>query len=194
MSGVGSVVNLLECEVSAPEGLPPGLLHRRSSIRPDLGGRQIGCTVYEVAPGERLWPYHAHWGNEEWAIVVAGTPTLRTVDGERELRAGDVVAFAEGEAGAHSFANRQRRRARVAIFSTLRHGTTRLSGQRQDRRRPAVRTGATSDAATPSTTGTASSRLIRTAIGSPTVDSPGLREPYAFVTRCAGRASSAHVP
>jgi uncharacterized cupin superfamily protein len=110
--------------VSAPEGLPPGLLHLRSSIRPDLGGRQIGCTVYEVAPGERLWPYHAHWGNEEWAIVVAGTPTLRTVDGERELRAGDVVAFAEGEVGAHSFANRSAAGMRIAIFSTLRHGTT----------------------------------------------------------------------
>lgn len=117
-------MNLLACAVNDAEGLPAGFVHLRSSIRPGLGGEQIGCTVYEVAPGERLWPYHAHWGNEEWAIVVAGTPELRTVEGERELRAGDVVAFAEGEAGAHSFANRSAAVMRVAIFSTLRHGTT----------------------------------------------------------------------
>jgi uncharacterized cupin superfamily protein len=68
-----------------------GVRHRRG--RPALGGQQIGCTVYELPPGERLWPYHGHWNNEEWAIVVSGTPTLRTPEGERELRVGDVVGF-----------------------------------------------------------------------------------------------------
>jgi uncharacterized cupin superfamily protein len=79
--------------------------------------------VYEVDPGKQLWPYHLHWNNEEWLIVVAGTPTLRTPEGERELRAGDLVAFNEGDEGAHTLYNRSDATFRVAMFSTLRQGS-----------------------------------------------------------------------
>jgi uncharacterized cupin superfamily protein len=116
-------VNLRDCEVQVQEELQDGFRHLRASIRPEIGAEQIGCTVYELPAGERLWPYHGHWNNEEWAIVVSGTPTLRTPEGERELRAGDVVAFAQGEAGAHTFTNGGDASARIAIFSTRRHGT-----------------------------------------------------------------------
>ena len=70
-----------------------------------LGGDLIGCSLYDVDPDNQLWPYHYHWNNEEWLIVVAGTPTLRPPEGERELRAGDAVGFVEGEAGAHTLIN-----------------------------------------------------------------------------------------
>lgn len=110
-------------------------------MREALGGELIGCSLYEFDPGEQLWPYHYHWNNEEWLIVVAGAPTLRTPEGERELRAGDVVGFAEGEAGAHTLYNRGGMPARVAIFSTLQHGTVVYpdsdklgAGPRHDRR------------------------------------------------------------
>jgi uncharacterized cupin superfamily protein len=55
--------------------------------------------------------------------VVAGTPTVRTPEGERELRPGDVVAFPEGEEGAHTFLNHSSESARVALFSTLNRST-----------------------------------------------------------------------
>ena len=84
----------------------PGFRLRGTSIREALGGELIGGTLYEFDPGEQLWPYHFHRGNEEWLVVVAGTPSLRTPDGERELRPGDVVGFPEGEAGAHTLYNR----------------------------------------------------------------------------------------
>jgi hypothetical protein len=29
-----------------------------------IGGELIGATMSEVAPGSRLWPYHAHYLNE----------------------------------------------------------------------------------------------------------------------------------
>jgi uncharacterized cupin superfamily protein len=54
---------------------------------------------------------------------VSGTPTLRTPEGERELRAGDVVSFVQGEAEAHTLYNRSSEPARVAFFSTLRPGS-----------------------------------------------------------------------
>lgn len=83
-----------------------------------LGAEILGCSLYDLPPGEQLWPYHFHLGNEEWAVVVDGQPTVRTPDGERELVPGDVVAFPEGEDGAHTFLNHGAADARVALFST----------------------------------------------------------------------------
>lgn len=88
-----------------------------------LGAELLGCSLYDLPPGEQLWPYHFHLGNEEWAVVVAGSPTVRTPDGERELVPGDIVAFVEGEAGAHTFLNRGSEDARLAMFSTLNRST-----------------------------------------------------------------------
>jgi uncharacterized cupin superfamily protein len=116
-------VNLRDAEL--PERVDePGFHHREASIREPLGGELIGASLYEFDPGGQLWPYHYHRNNEEWLIVVTGTPTVRTPEGERELRAGDVVGFPDGEAGAHTLYNRSGGPARVAIFSTLRKGST----------------------------------------------------------------------
>jgi uncharacterized cupin superfamily protein len=97
-----------------------GFRWRGAALGPRIGAQRIGCSVYELEAGERTFPYHVHWGNEEWLLVLAGAPTLRAHDGERELRAGDLVAFPEGPEGAHQVENRSAEPARVAIFSTLR--------------------------------------------------------------------------
>ena len=88
-------------------------------VGPRIGAELIGGSVYEVAPGKKLWPYHTHHGNEEWAIVVRGRPTLRTPEGERELQEGDVACFPRGRAGAHQMLNRTDEPARVLMLSTL---------------------------------------------------------------------------
>lgn len=115
-------MNLADAPLQAREA-PSRFEHRSASVREALGGEQIGCTLYEVDPGRQLWPYHFHWNNEEWLVVVAGAPTLRTPAGERELRGGDVVAFPEGEAGAHTLVNGSDAPFRVAIFSTRNQGS-----------------------------------------------------------------------
>ena len=51
--------------------------------------------------GERTYPYHFHYGMEEWLVVLSGSPTLRVPDGERVLRPGDVVCFPTGPDGGH---------------------------------------------------------------------------------------------
>jgi uncharacterized cupin superfamily protein len=60
-----------------------------------IGGELIGATMSEVEPGNKLWPYHTHYLNEEWVIVLRGEPTLRTPEGEHELKEGDVVCSGE---------------------------------------------------------------------------------------------------
>ena len=115
-------MNLRRAELTECE-MPAGFEHARASVREALGGELIGCSMYEVPAHTRLWPYHYHVGNEEWLVVVAGTPTLRTPEGERELVVGDLVAFPEGEAGAHTLTNATAEAVRVAIFSTLHRGS-----------------------------------------------------------------------
>ena len=51
---------------------------RETSVRERIGAELIGGTLYELEPGDRLWPYHTHHANEEWLIVFRGAPTLRT--------------------------------------------------------------------------------------------------------------------
>lgn len=115
-------MNLLECDLPTMQ-MPPGFAHSRVSVREAVGGELLGCSLYEFDADEQLWPYHYHWGNEEWLVVVAGAPTLRCPEGERELAVGDLIAFPAGEAGAHTLRNRSGEPARVAIFSTLRQGS-----------------------------------------------------------------------
>jgi len=115
-------VNLRDSPIPPAEETPPGFAFSETSASGRTGDELIGATLYEFEPGNQLWPYHFHVGNEEWAVVVSGTPTLRTPEGERELRAGDVVGFPQGEEGAHTFYNRSSQASRIAIFSTLRKG------------------------------------------------------------------------
>jgi uncharacterized cupin superfamily protein len=84
-----------------------------------IGAELLGGSLYEVAPGKKLWPYHVHHANEEWLIVTRGRPTLRTPEGERELTEGDVACFRRGEAGAHQVLNRTDEPLRVLMLSTL---------------------------------------------------------------------------
>jgi uncharacterized cupin superfamily protein len=82
------------------------------------GAEQIGGTLYELAPGADGMPLHVHHGMEELVVVIAGTPTLRTLDGEQELAPGDVVSFPRGRRGAHALANRSDAPVRYLMLST----------------------------------------------------------------------------
>ena len=97
----------------------PGWRVRGASVGEKIEAELIGGTVYEVEPGNRLWPYHTHHANEEWAIVVGGRPTLRTPEGEQQLTQGDAVCFPRGKDGAHQIRNDTEEPIRVLMLSTL---------------------------------------------------------------------------
>ena len=81
-------------------------------------GRSLTMSVYVLEPGERHLPYHFHHGAEELLLVLEGTPTLRTPDGERELRPGDVAHFARGADGAHQVRNDGATPARFVVAAS----------------------------------------------------------------------------
>jgi uncharacterized cupin superfamily protein len=78
-----------------------GYRWRGARVSREVGAEQIGACLYELAEGQRSHPYHFHHAVEEWLLVLAGSPLLRTPDGERALRSGDVVCFPVGASGGH---------------------------------------------------------------------------------------------
>ena len=97
--------------------------------------------------------------------MIAGTPSLRTPKGERELAEGEVVAFPVGEEGAHQVVNRTDGPVRILIVSEMNAPDDRRPARvRQARAPSAVRPAATatgmheaSTCATALTAGTARS-------------------------------------
>jgi uncharacterized cupin superfamily protein len=96
-----------------------GFRIRGAGIGEQIGADLLGGTVYEIDPGKKIWPYHLHYANEEWLVVLRGRPTVRTPEGERELVEGDVVCFVRGAAGAHQVWNATEEPARVLMLSTM---------------------------------------------------------------------------
>jgi uncharacterized cupin superfamily protein len=52
-------------------------------------------------------------------VVLTGRPTLRTLDGTRELEVGEVVACPVGRRGAHQLQNNTGKPLRVLVISTM---------------------------------------------------------------------------
>ena len=61
--------------------------------------------VYEIPPGKSAYPYHYHLKNEETFFILKGEGLLRTNEGERTVRSGDLLFFPAGEEGAHKLTN-----------------------------------------------------------------------------------------
>jgi uncharacterized cupin superfamily protein len=112
------VFNLLGDEWDRVEERP-GWRSKDAWVGARLHAELLGGSLYELEPGSRLWPYHLHHANEEWLLVVRGRPTLRSPDGEQELREGDVVVFPRGTAGAHQVSNATDESIRVLMLSSM---------------------------------------------------------------------------
>jgi len=108
-----------EADVGPSGDEPPGYeLTRAARVGTAIGAKRLGLSIYDLPSGQAICPYHFEWTDEEWLIVVAGAPTLRTPDGERVLEPGDTVCFPEGPDGAHHIRNDADGIARVALLST----------------------------------------------------------------------------
>ena len=75
------VANVFEPDWDEEYDLPP-LRGRYARVGDQAGAQRLGAAVFEVPPGAAASPLHVHHANEEMIVVLAGTPTLRTGDGE----------------------------------------------------------------------------------------------------------------
>jgi uncharacterized cupin superfamily protein len=96
-----------------------GFKTRRAQLGRKAGSEHLGASMYELPPGEAMFPYHYHFANEELLIVLRGRPHLRAPEGWRQLDEGDVVAFPVGERGAHQVVNRTGAPVRLLMLSEM---------------------------------------------------------------------------
>jgi uncharacterized cupin superfamily protein len=106
----------LDYDETDPEGYRAGLLR----LGPMLSALQLGASVYELPPGQSICPYHYEHAEEEWLLVLHGTPTLRHPQGSETLAPWDVVLFPTGPEGAHKLTNDTAEPVRVLMFSSVR--------------------------------------------------------------------------
>lgn len=92
---------------------------RRKELSNATDAEQLGCSLYELDPGDRSWPYHYHTANEEAVYVLAGTGLLRGDDGEYALREGEFVALPADESGGHQIVNDGESVLRYLMVSTM---------------------------------------------------------------------------
>jgi len=115
---VHGVPNVFDPEWDAEQDRPP-FTWRRARLAREAGGEKLGASLFELPPGASSFPLHVHHANEELIIVLAGRPTLRTLDSERTLEPGELVACRTGRRGAHRLDNRSDEPVRVLIVSTM---------------------------------------------------------------------------
>ena len=98
---------------------PAGFRSGMARFSHDLDAKDTGATLYELPPGEAVCPYHYEYGEEEWALVVEGTPSVRTPEGTEQLAPHDLVFFPKGPEGAHQIRNDTDAPARVLMWSSV---------------------------------------------------------------------------
>ena len=72
-------------------------------------------SVYEIPPGKAAYPYHFHHKNEETFYILNGEGILKTPQGERAVKAGELLFFPAGPEGAHKLTNASERENLVYI-------------------------------------------------------------------------------
>ncbi|HVP03597.1 MAG TPA: cupin domain-containing protein [Solirubrobacteraceae bacterium] len=111
--------NLSDPEITYDDADPDGFRSGMFRLGTRFGARQTGTSLYEIPPGQALCPYHYEYGEEEWLLVLSGTPSVRTPDGTECLAPSDVVFFPTGPEGAHQVLNETDEPTRVLMWSTI---------------------------------------------------------------------------
>jgi len=93
--------------------------NRRRLLSLSTGGRKLGCSLYELPPGRRSFPYHWHAANEEAIYVLEGEGMLRLGGRENPLRKGCYASLPAGEEGAHQVLNIGSSPLKYLCFSTM---------------------------------------------------------------------------
>jgi uncharacterized cupin superfamily protein len=89
---------------------------RRKKLAAGADGEDLGCSLYELPPGGRSWPYHYHTGNEEALYVLAGEGRLRIGDESVAVERGTYAALPAGDDGERDLDVTYRREEEVGYW------------------------------------------------------------------------------
>jgi uncharacterized cupin superfamily protein len=110
--------NVANVEEVTPQEQRKGKLgHRSRRLGTAAGGKALGCSYYEVAPGLTAFPRHFHSLMEEALYILEGSGTLKIGEAQVELRAGDYVGLPAGPETVHALTNSGSQPLRYLAFS-----------------------------------------------------------------------------
>ena len=100
-------------------GQGEGFSARFGRIGPLLGMKKMGCTLVELEPGKKAWPYHLHYGAEELFVILQGNGSIRYDNSNHDIKAGDIIFTPPGEGTAHQIINTSNELLRYLAMSTM---------------------------------------------------------------------------
>ncbi len=83
-----------------------------------LGMNNVGMGMVVLEPGKRGWPFHEHYAQEEFFIVLSGEGSIRFADETHPIKTGDVIYTPPGKNTAHQIINTSNEQLRYLAFST----------------------------------------------------------------------------
>jgi uncharacterized cupin superfamily protein len=98
---------------------PPGYRAGMTLIGKAAGGKDNTIKAFQIPAGESLCPYHYEY-EEEWLLLLEGTVTVRTPEGEQTIERGDLLCFPAGPDGAHKLTNHSDAEALALMWSSAR--------------------------------------------------------------------------
>ena len=93
----------------------------RKQLGAAAGGQQLGCSLFQLAPGKSGFPFHAHYANEEAVYILSGQGSARIGDQTVAVAAGDYLAYPMGEKNAHQLTNTGQEPLTYLCLSTMNH-------------------------------------------------------------------------
>ena len=92
---------------------------KRGRIGTALGMKKIGCGMVVLQPGKRAWPFHEHYGAEEFFIILEGEGSIRFGDDTFPVRSGDCIFTPPGKGTAHQIVNTSDAELRYLALSSM---------------------------------------------------------------------------
>lgn len=70
-----------------------------------IAAGKCNANFVELEPGNIAYGYHWHEENEEVFYIISGEASVKTVNGDIRLKAGDAIYFPSNEKGSHVISN-----------------------------------------------------------------------------------------
>lgn len=99
------IIGSKETAIPKEIGIHEGYHYKKYTVAEASGNGECKVAIYEIFPGKANYPYHYHSNRTEMFYIISGIGLLITPEGERHVRAGDVMVFPASDKGAHKLVN-----------------------------------------------------------------------------------------
>lgn len=85
--------------------LPEFTWHESQNLAEVTKSERLHFNVKSLDVNKYSYPYHYHRNAEEMMVILSGKATLRSPEGFREVKKGDIIFFEKGPDGVHQLYN-----------------------------------------------------------------------------------------